>query len=154
MVWADHTLAAARLYVHGGAATVIDLGRGERHPAALAEDAWALKVAGLAAAVPVLEWARVSARGASFEGRNPSQDVAGRAAHELHVPREGVLYLIGGLDAEGHPVDQHAARFADGSSWRDVTWQARPPPGGRFGAASAREFVTVGGYANESGAAR
>ncbi|KAH8099219.1 hypothetical protein JL720_2203 [Aureococcus anophagefferens] len=105
-----------RLYVYGGAATVVDGGADafgtNATAAALCEDAWALDVAKLASRVPELVWTRVAALGAADAWMLSSPGGAARGArsgHELHAPKPGVLYALGGLDSEGLVIDQHAA---------------------------------------------
>ena len=121
---------------------------------------WALRVAGLAALVPRLEWDLISRRGASLGPRAPGRDAAGRAGHELHCPRAGALYVIDGMDAEGAPAGQHASLAVSDGTWEDVTWQALPRGPARVGAASVKSdsgdrLWRFGGYAADpSGVSR
>ena len=135
-----------RLYVYGGAATVVDGGAdafGTNATAAmLCEDAWALDVAKLASRVPELVWTRVAALGAADAWMLSSPGGAARGArsgHELHAPKPGVLYALGGLDSEGLVIDQHAALRVDDAApaWTDVSREAAPRARGKHGAASS-----------------
>ena len=125
------------LYVFGGSSRAVDAGVSHRQAAmALSEDTWMVNAAQLASTVPLLNWTRLADKGAKL-AMGEDREGAARCAHELHSPREGVVYIIAGLDADGRAVDQHAALKVGENVWEDVTYQTRPARHARYGASSA-----------------
>lgn len=126
------------LYIFGGSSIRVDAATGHLTRAmALWEDTWMVNVAQLVSTVPLLNWTRLSERGAPLAVGGDHRESAARCAHELHSPRAGVLYLIAGVDADGAAVDQHAAMRVGEGTWTDVTYQTRPARHARYGASSS-----------------
>ncbi|KAH8049788.1 hypothetical protein JL721_11567 [Aureococcus anophagefferens] len=124
-----------RLYVYGGAATVVDGGADafgtNATAAALCEDAWALDVAKLASRVPELVWTRVAALGAADAWMLSSPGGAARGGPATSSTRRSrACSTRSAASTEGLVIDQHAAMRVDDAApaWTDrLVLEAIPP---------------------------
>jgi len=146
------TSRGATLYVHGGASALIDDGNFS-YGALVFADTWALAVDGLAGDAPAARWTKISEYGVD----RPWSAIAARARHSSVYATRGVLYTIGGCDADGLTVSSVGALALDAApgaaEWVNVSRESAPLPPPRLGATATaydggRLLLQFGGFEN------